>query len=69
MNILWGSLMLLIGLYIFISAIMKSEFIVYRLFHARAKMLWGDSAHSFLMVVGIIIAGFSAMFFLNIWAK
>ena len=45
MNILWGSLMLLIGLYIFISAILKSEFIVYRLFHARAKMLWGDSAH------------------------
>jgi len=69
MNILWGSLMLLIGLYIFISAIMKSEFIVYRLFHARAKMLWGDSAHSFLMVVGIKIAGLSAMFFLNIWGK
>ncbi len=69
MNILWGSLMVLIGLYIFISAMLKSEFIIYRLFHARAKMLWGDNAHYFLMVVGIIITGLSMMFFLNIWGK
>jgi hypothetical protein len=57
------------GIYIFVSAILKSEFIVYRLFHARAKMMWGDNAHSFLMAVGIIIAGLSSMFFLNIWGK
>lgn len=69
MNYLWGSLMLVIGLYIFISAILKSEFIVYKLFHARAKLLWGDNAHSFLMVVGIVITGLSSMFFLNIWGQ
>jgi hypothetical protein len=67
MSYLWGSLMLLMGLYIFISAILKSEFIIYRLFHARAKMLWGDNAHSFLMIVGLIIAGLSSMFFLGMW--
>ncbi len=67
MNYIWGSLMLLIGIYIFISAVIKSEFIIYRLFHARAKMLWGDNAHSFLMVSGLLIAGLSSMFFLGIW--
>jgi hypothetical protein len=67
MNYLWGSLFLLMGLYIFISAMAKSEFIIYRLFHARAKLLWGDKAHSFLMVVGLIIAGLSSMFFLGMW--
>ena len=67
MNYLWGSLMMLIGLYIFISALLKSEFIVYRLFHARAKIMWGENAHTFLMVSGLIIAGLSSMFFLNVW--
>ena len=59
--------MMLIGLYIFISALLKSEFIVYRLFHARAKMMWGENAHTFLMVSGLIVAGLSSMFFLNVW--
>ncbi len=67
MNYLWGTLMLLMGLFIFISALIKSESIVYKLFHARAKLMWGDNAHSFLIVVGIIISGLSSMFFLNIW--
>jgi hypothetical protein len=67
MNYLWGSLMFLIGSYIFISAIFKSEFIVYKMFHARAKVLWGEDAHSFLIFVGIIIMGLSSMFFFNVW--
>jgi len=67
MNYLWGSLMALIGLFIFISALRKSEFVVYRLLAARAKLLWGDNVHSFLLVVGIIIMGLSSLFFLGIW--
>ncbi len=67
MNILWGVLVLIIGLLIFVGALTKSEFVIYRLFHARAKMLWGDNAHTFLMVVGLVIAGLSALFFLGIW--
>ena len=67
MNYLWGSLMALIGLFIFISALRKSEFVVYRLLVARAKLLWGDNVHSFLLVVGIIIMGLSSLFFLGIW--
>ena len=67
MNYLWGSLMLLMGLYIFLSALIRSEFIVYKLFHARAKMMWGEHAHTFLLIVGLVISGLSSMFFLNIW--
>jgi hypothetical protein len=67
MNYLWGSLMLIIGLFMFISAVLKSEFIVFRLFRERAKVLWGDNANVFLMVSGIIIAGLSSLFFLGIW--
>lgn len=67
MNYLWGVLMLVIGLGMFIGALTKSEFVIYRLFHARAKMLWGDNAHTFLMISGIIIAGLSSLFFLGVW--
>jgi|GEM_PF-778777 len=69
MNYLWGSLMLLIGVYIFISSVFKSEFIVYRLFHARAEKLWGDNAHVFLMVSGIIISLLSSLFFIGVWGN
>lgn len=67
MNILWGSLMLLIGLFIFISAIKKSEFIIYKLLVGRSKPLWGNNMHSFFAVVGIILMGLSSLFFFNIW--
>jgi len=63
MNILWGSLMLLIGLFIFISAIKKSEFIIYKLLVGRSKLLWGNNVHSFFLVVGIILMGLSSLFF------
>ena len=67
MNLLWGSLTALIGLYIFVSALTKSEFIVYKLLAARAKLLWGDHVHTFLMVVGVLIMGFSSLFFFGIF--
>jgi len=67
MNIVWGSLMLLVGLFIFISAIRKSEFIIYKLLVARSKILWGDKAHTFLAVIGVLIMGLSSLFFFNIW--
>lgn len=67
MNYLWGSLMVVIGLFIFISAVTKSSFIIYRLIHARSRLLWGDHAHTFLMVMGVILVGLSAMFFFEVW--
>lgn len=67
MNYVWGSLMVVIGFFIFVSALTKSDFIIYRLIHARSRVLWGDHAHTFLMVVGVILVGVSAMFFFKIW--
>lgn len=67
MNILWGILMLLIGLFLFVSAFNKSSFIIYRLFLERSRILWGDNAHTFLLVVGLILMSISSMFFLDIW--
>lgn len=67
MNYLWGSLMALIGLFLLVSALKKSEFIIYKLFVARAKFLWGDNVHSFFVVVGVILIGLSAFFFFGVW--
>ena len=50
MNFVWGSIMVIIGLFFLISAIKKSEFIIYKLFTARAKLLWGDNVHVFLLL-------------------
>lgn len=69
MNYLWGSLMALIGLFLFVSALRKSEFIIYKLLVARSKLLWGDNVHSFLVVVGVILMGLSSLFFFNIWGN
>lgn len=67
MNFLWGMLMLVVGLYMFISAKGKSEFIIYKLLYARSSKLWGDNTHTFLMVCGLIISLLSFMFFFGIW--
>jgi len=69
MNYIWGSLMALIGLFIFVCALRKSEFIIYKLLVARSKLLWGDNVHSFLLVVGVILMGLSSLFFFNIWGN
>lgn len=59
--------MFLIGLFMLISVLKKSEFIVYRLLVARSKVLWGENVHSFYIVVGVIIMGLSSLFFFNVW--
>ncbi|KAB3527445.1 hypothetical protein [Alkaliphilus serpentinus] len=69
MNILWGSLMLLIGLFLFVSSIRKSDFIIYKLLVARSKILWGENVHTFFIMVSIVIMGLSSLFFLNIWGN
>jgi len=55
MNIVWGILTIIIGLFMLISSIMKSEFIIYKLLVARSKILWGENVHNFLMISGILI--------------
>ena len=67
MNYLWGSIMALIGLFLLVSALKKSKLIIYKIFVARAKLLWGNNVHSFFVVVGAILMGLSSLFFLGIW--
>lgn len=67
MNFLWGTLMLLIGLFIFISSLSKSNFIIYKLLVAKSKILWGENVHTFLLIIGIIIMILSSLYFFNIW--
>lgn len=42
MEILWGILMIMVGLFMLISGLVKSNFIIYRILIARSKMLWGE---------------------------
>lgn len=69
MHVVWGIIMILIGLFLFISALRGSEFIIYRLMQARAKLLWGRPDDTFLLIVGLILMGLSSLFFLNIWQR
>ncbi len=55
MHILYGTLMALMGLFILLSALRQSDFIVYRLLVARSRLLWGHQVHRFLQIVGAIL--------------
>jgi len=60
-SILWGSLIAVIGVYMFVSALRKSEFIIYKLLAARSRVLWGDNVHKFYTVVGITLVVFGLL--------
>ncbi len=56
MNILWGTLMAIIGLFMLFCGAVKSDFVIYRLLVARSRILWGDAVHRFFQVSGLIVA-------------
>lgn len=58
MHVLWGALMVVIGLLMVAGASLKSEFIIYRLLVARSKMLWGENVHLFHQIAGAAIVVF-----------
>jgi len=55
MHPLWGGLMVAIGLFMLISGLLKSNFVIYRLLVSRSKILWGKNVHRFYRVVGAIV--------------
>jgi len=55
MEPIWGLAFIAIGLFMLVSALLKSNFIVYRLMVARSKMLWGEKVRGFYVVVGVIL--------------
>ena len=61
MHILWGILIVLAGLFLFICGRLKSDFIVYRLIVYRSKILWGDNVHRFHQVAGATVIVFGVL--------
>lgn len=55
MQIIWGILVIMAGLFMLISSLKKSNFIIYRLLVARSRILWGENVHRFYQIVGAII--------------
>ena len=63
MHVLWGALLIVAGLFLLVCGRLKSEFIVYRLFVARSKILWGENVYLFhqfsgaaVIVFGVLVA-------------
>jgi len=58
-KIVWGIVMAGVGLFMMISGLMKSDFVVYRLLVARSRLLWGDHVHVFFIIAGaaVIVVG------------
>jgi uncharacterized membrane protein YphA (DoxX/SURF4 family) len=67
MNYVYGSLMIIIGLFFTISAFLESDFIVYRILTARSRQLWKDNVHHFYKVVGILIIIVGFLFILEVF--
>jgi len=63
MHLLWGILIVAVGLFLLICGRLKSELFIYRLIVARSKILWGENTYRFhqisgaiIIVVGILVA-------------
>ena len=55
MNVLWGIVMMAIGVSFVYWGSTQSDFVVYRLLAARSKMLWGERVHRFYQIVGAVL--------------
>jgi len=55
MHLLWGTLIVVAGLFLLICGRLRSEFFIYRLIVARSKMLWGENTHRFHQIAGAIV--------------
>jgi len=69
MEILWGILMIIAGLFMLISSLMKSNFIIYRILVARSKILWGENVHRFYQVAGAVIIVFGILMIIGVIGK
>jgi hypothetical protein len=65
MKINWSIVMILVGLYMAISSITKSKFIIYKIIYARAKIMWKSKTHFFILVSGIIISVVGMLLYFN----
>lgn len=68
MEILWGILIIIAGLFMLISSLMKSDFIIYRILVARSK-IWGKNVHRFYQITGAIIIVLGVLMIIGIIGK
>lgn len=61
MQLLWGSLMVLAGLFLLVCGRMRSNVLIYRLLVARSRILWGENVHRFHQVAGAMVIGFGIL--------
>ena len=66
MQILWGVLVIIAGLFMLISGLMKSNFVIYRILVARSKILWGENVHRFYQIVGAVVIVFGVLMTIGI---
>jgi uncharacterized membrane protein len=57
MNIVWGSAIAAIGLFMLVCGTVKSKFVIYELLVARSRVVWGegDVVHRFYQAAGLIL--------------
>jgi hypothetical protein len=60
-TVLWGGLILLVGVLFVAWGRTQSDFVVYRLLAARSRMVWGDRVHGFYQVAGIAMIAFGLL--------
>lgn len=61
MNLLWGGLLILAGLFLLVCSSLQSKFFIYRLMVARSKILWGEKVHRFHQVSGVLVITFGVL--------
>ncbi len=69
MGYVWGGLIAAVGIFLFVSAVRQSEFIVYRLLVARSRILWKENVHKFYTVVGVMVVVFGVLVALGVVGK
>ena len=61
MHLLWGILIVVVGLFLLICSTLKSNFIIYRLLVYRSKILWGEHVHRFHQIAGAAVIIFGVL--------
>lgn len=63
--------MILIGLFLSVGGLMKSNFVIYRILAARSRILWGegDDVHNFYDVGGALVILFGILFAAGLFDK
>lgn len=67
MNYVFGAITIFIGLFFIINAFMICEFVVYRFFNSKSKLLWKGNFHKVFRVVGIILVLVGFLFIFEVF--